>query len=46
MLWVVVFAVALWRTEGIATQANLGGRPPQAQLPQLGPVSAHFRPSG
>jgi hypothetical protein len=46
MLWMMVLAIVLLRAQGAVAQDNLGGRPPEAQLPQHGQGPAHFRPSG
>ncbi len=46
MLWIAVLAIILLRAQGTVAQDNLGGRRPEAQLPQPGQAPANFRPSG
>lgn len=46
MLWFAALAIVLLRAQGTVVQDHLGGRRPEAQLPQPGPAPANFRPSG
>jgi hypothetical protein len=46
MLWLALLAIVLLRAKVSAAQDSLGGRPPEAQLPQQGQTPAHFHPSG
>jgi hypothetical protein len=45
MLWMLVFAIVLLRSQSTVSQGNLGGSPPKVQLPQPKP-SSNLRPSG